>query len=145
MNIAIKNLVIYAKEKVGRRKDAIDHLILIATDKELKTFHKSAEMNEAGLAAIQISLTHRNYYDCLISIANNIQLNHIINVKAAIALTQIIMSEAEKGVELPDVVKKINTRWLKIAFETVRQKLSIDELKQFYDFLEFVEENRNVA
>lgn len=145
VKIAIKNLINYAEEKLGKRPDAIDQLILIAIDKDLRLFHKTDEANEAGITAIQISLTHANYYEYLIKIANNTKLNNLINIKAANALAELYLTNYDEKIELPDVVKGINTRWLKIAYETAYQNLSDKEIEKFQHFIEFIEESRKAA
>jgi hypothetical protein len=145
VKIAVKNLVNYAEEKLGKRPDAIDQLILIATDKDLKLLNKIDETNEAGLTAIQISLTHQNYYKYLIKIANNPKLNNFINIKAAISLAELYLKNYDKEIQLPDVIKEINTRWLRIAFESARQSFSYEEIEIFEHFVEFVEESRRAA
>ena len=145
VKIAIKNLINYAEEKLGKRPDAIDQLILIAIDKDLRLFHKTDEANEAGLTAIQISLTHPNYYEHLIKIANNTKLNNSLNIKAANVLAELYLTNHDEKIELPDVVKGINTRWLRIAFEAAQQSLSYDEIEKFQHFIEFIEESRKAA
>ena len=145
IKIAIKNLINYAEEKLGKRPDAIDQLILIAIDKDLRVFHKTDETNEAGLTAIQISLTHPNYYEYLIKIANNTKFNNLINIKAANALAELFFTNQDEKIEVPDVVKGINTHWLRIAFETARQTLSLEEIEILQHFIEFIEESRKAA
>lgn len=145
IKIAIKNLINYAEEKLGKRPDAIDQLILIATDKDLKLLRKIDETNEAGLAAIQISLTHQNYYEYLIKIANNTKLNNFMNIKAANSLAELYLSNYEEEIQLPDVIKDINTRWLRIAFESAKKNLSYEEIEKFEHFVEFIEESRRAA
>ncbi len=145
VKIAIKNLINYAEEKLGKRPDAIDQLILIATDKDLKLLRKIDETNEAGLAAIQISLTHQNYYEYLIKIANNTKLNNFINIKAANSLAELYLRNSDEEIQLPDVIKDINTRWLRIAFESAKKNLSYEEIEKFEHFVEFIEESRRAA
>lgn len=142
---AVKNLVIYAEEKPGKRTNAIEQLILISKDKDLRLFHKTEETLEAGITAIQIALTNYNYYPVLLKIANDSQLNNLINVKAALALANLLISNKEEDNELPDVVNGINTRWLKIAFESIQKKISSEESQQLIHFIEFIEESRKVA
>jgi hypothetical protein len=145
VKIAIKNLINYAEEKLGKRPDAIDQLILIATDKDLKLLRKIDETNEAGLAAIQISLTHQNYYEYLIKIANNTKLNNFINIKAANSLAELYLRNSDEEIQLPDVIKDINTRWLRIALESAKKYLSYEEIEKFEHFVEFIEESRRAA
>lgn len=139
---AIEKLVNFSEENISKRQYAIDQLIKIATDSDLKLFHKHEEINEAGMFAIQISLTHHNYYKNLIDLANNSRLNNILNIKSAIALAELFLNDQDLNEELPDVIKEINIRWLKIAHETVLNKLSEEESQKFHNFIEFIEEGR---
>ena len=143
---AIKNLIICAEEKIGKNQEVIDQLILIASDKDLKLFHKYDEMIKAGTLAIELSIKYKNYYHNLIKIANNSKINNINNVKAIISFAELYhnCSEDEKD-KLPDVVKLLNTRWLRIAFESIQQKLTNDEIEIFNYFIEFIEEQRKAA
>lgn len=146
INTAIDNLEKYAKEGVGKSQEAIDQLLLIATDKDLKLFQKYEEIKKAGFTAIDISLSHKKYNDNLIAIANNAKLNHLININAAIALAEIVLSETEEGIKLlPEVEKKLNTRWLRIAIESTKQKIDSDGVTIFNQLIEFVEEKRKVT
>ena len=139
---AIANLIEYS-EKVGKKQEVINQLILVASDKDLKLFHKHEDMNNAGSAAIEISTKHKKYYCNLIDIANNSKLNNIINVKAVIKYANFYNDLTEEEIEkLPDIVKLLNTRWLKIAFETVQQKLNSEEIKVFNHFIDLVDEKR---
>ncbi|MCB0730991.1 MAG: hypothetical protein KDC88_08160, partial [Ignavibacteriae bacterium] len=146
INTAIDNLVNYACEHGKRRQEAIDQLLLIATDKDLKLFHKNEEMTNAGLSAIEVSLADPDYYDNLVMIANNTKLSNLTNIKSAIALSELITNASEDEIpKLPDVVKSINTRWLRIAFETIQQKLDEEEIQHFNNLLNFIEEKRKAA
>jgi hypothetical protein len=146
INIAIENLVKYAEVKLSRSQEAIDQLLLIATDKDLKLFHKNVEISQAGLAAIELSLSHKNYYDNLIKIANHPKLNNLTNIRATVAFADLYFTSSEKELEqFPDVIRLLNTRWLKIAFETIQHSLSIEEVEQFNHFIQFIENKRKAA
>lgn len=141
---AIKNLMEYS-EKVGKKQEVINQLILVASDKDLKLFHKHEDMNNAGAAAIEISTKHKKYYHNLIDIANNSKLNNIINIKAVITYANLFNDLSDEDIEkTPDVIKLLNTRWLKIAFETVQQKLTYEEIEVFNHFIALVDEKRKI-
>jgi hypothetical protein len=143
---SITNLINYAIEKPGRREDTIDELLLIATDKDLKLFGKVEEMIKAGIVSIELALSHKNYYDKIILIANNTKINNLINVKATIALASIYnLNENENSEKLTNAVKYLNTRWLKIALESVRSKFTHEEIKIFERFIGIIEEQRKAA
>ncbi|MFZ1289995.1 MAG: hypothetical protein WAR79_07885 [Melioribacteraceae bacterium] len=153
VDVAIENLIRYAEENPKRKQNAINELLDIATDSDLKLFQKRSEMIKAGEAAIAIAINNEELYENLISIANNNKLENILNIKSTIYLSGIILSidennqtlDTDKQVELPDVVKLLNTRWLKIAFETVLNKLSDEEKNNFNELVSFIEEKRKVA
>lgn len=142
---AIENLLEYS-EQIGKKQEVIDQLILVATDNDLKLFHKHEDMKNAGAAAIEVASKCKKYYHNLIKIANNSKLNNIINVKAIITYANfyndLTVEEIEKS---PDLVKLLNTRWLKIAFDTVQQKLTLEEIEVFHHFIDLVEEKRKSA
>ncbi len=143
---AIDNLVFYAEEKFSKAGDAIEQLLLIATDKELRILHKNEEMDKAGFTALLIAQTHKNYYPYIIKIANNTKLNNLTNIKAAICLAELVFEETENKFEDIDfLIKKLNTRWLRIAYETVLNKITTNEKTSFAKIVEFVEEKRRAA
>ena len=73
-------------------------------------------------------------------------MNNINNVKAIIKFAEVYNNSSDKEKEkLPNIVKLLNTRWLNIAFETIQQKLSSDEIEIFNYFIEFVEDQRKVV
>lgn len=146
INIAIDQIEKYAAERIGKREDAINELLLIASDKDLKLLHKHNDLKRAGLTAIEISLSHENYYDYLIKIANHSKLNHFTNIKALLALAQLYFAiQDENTKEFPDVIKLLNTRWLRITFETTQKNLSEEEKSQFNNFLNIISEKRTAA
>lgn len=146
IKIAIENLINYTKERIGKREDAIDELLLIATDKDLKLLQKYDDMKLAGLTAIEISLSHKNYYAKLIKIANHSKLIHLINTKAMLALAKLFTEYENEGSDyLSDTIRLLNTRWLRIAFETIQQKISSEEKDVFNNFIDLIEERRKAA
>ena len=153
VDVAIENLIRYAEENPTKKQNSINELLDIATDSDLKLFQKRNEMVKAGEAAIAIAINNEELYNNLISIANNNKLENILNVKSTIYLSGLILSidennqglESDKQIELPDVVKLLNTRWLKIAYETVFKKLTEEEKNNLNQLIEFIEQKRNVA
>lgn len=142
INVAIDNLISYAEENSTKKQEAIDQLILIAIDKDLKLFHKHDDISRAGLTAIELSLSDKNYYGNLIKMANNSKLNNLSNIRATVALAKLHFNNSEKLEYLPDAVKLLNIRWLRIAFDTIQQKLSDEETEIFSDFIKLIEEKR---
>ncbi len=146
IHIAIENLVKYSEGCVWKKQEAIDQLLLIAADKDLKLFHKYDEICKAGLTAIELSHSHKNYYENLIKIANHSKLNNLINIKAVTTFADIYFNSSdEERDQLPNAIKLLNVRWLRIAYDTIQQKLSIEEREHFNFFIEFIENKRNAA
>ncbi len=143
---AIESLIKFSEEKPGNKEEAINQLLLIASDKDLKSFQKKQEMIKAGNAAIEIALSEEKLFPYLIKIVNNNKIDNILNLKSAIAIAGIVLCVEDcDEIELPDIEKSINTRWLKIAYETVQQKLTAEEQKSVNDLLNYIEEKRTAA
>lgn len=146
IDAAIENLISFAEEKRSNKEEAIKQLLLIAGDKDLKSFQKKKEMVKAGEAAIALALSDEKLFSYLISISNNSKIDNLINLKSAISIAGIVLCVEEGDeIELPDVEKSLNTRWLKIAYETIQQKLTTEEQKSFQDLLNYIEEKRSAA
>jgi len=140
---AIEHLIGYSEGSNRKKEEAIHELLQIASDKDLKTFQKKKEMFKAGEAAINIALSDETLFQNLITIANYSKLDHLINLKAAIGLAGIVLCVEENDkIDFSNVIKSLNTRWLKIAYETVQQKLSNEEQTSFNDLISFVESKR---
>lgn len=153
VDVAIDNLLKYSEENPTKKQNAINELLDIATDSDLKLFQNRNEMIKAGEAAIALAINNEELYDSLILIANNNKLENILNVKAAIYLSGIILSvdeasqelDTENQIVLPDVIKYLNIRWLRIAAEIVWNKLTEEEKLSFDNLLSFIEDKRKVA
>lgn len=141
--IAIDNLVSYSEENNRKTQEVIDQLILIAGDKDLKLFHKNEEMTQAGLTAINLSCSNGKYYHNLISIANNTKLSNFSNIKAAIALAELVYSSSDEEISImDDIMKSLNLRWLNITLETISHKLSSEETDLISNFLNLIASKR---
>lgn len=141
--IAIDNLITYSEENNGKTQEAIDQLILIASDKDLKLFHKNEEMTQAGLTAIDLSCSNKKFYHNLISIANNTKLSNFSNIKAAIALADLVYPSSDEKIRIMnEIIKSLNLRWLNIALETISHKLSQEEADLVQNFLKLVTSKR---
>lgn len=135
-----------AQENKYKAQESIDKLIRIASNPELKNTQKIEERIKAGSTAIKICLLYDELLSELIPIANNNKINNIVNIKAAIAFSEKIPKKKSNiPEEFSEGCKSINTRWLKIAFETVQTKLKKKEITAFYKLIGFIEANRNAA
>ncbi len=135
-----------AQEDKYKAQESIDKLIRIASNPELKNVQKIEARINAGLTAIKICLLYDELLSELIPIANNNKINNLINIKAAIAFSEKIPKKKSNiPEEISEGCKAINTRWLKIAFETIQTKLKKKEITAFYKLIGFIEANRNAA
>ena len=150
LSTAIENAIAkdyeLAQEDKYKAQESIDKLIRIASNPELKNMQKIEERIKAGETAIKICLLYDELLLELIPIANNNKVNNIVNIKAAIAFSEKIPKKKSNiPEEISEGCKSINTRWLKIAFETVQTKLKKKEITAFYKLIGFIEANRNAA
>ena len=135
-----------AQEDKYKAQESIDKLIRIASNPDLKTAQKIKERIHAGETAIKICLLYDELLPELIPIANNNKINNIVNIKAAIAFSgKIPKKKSNIPPEISEGCRTINTRWLKIAFETVQTNLKKKEITAFYKLIGFIEANRNAA
>lgn len=126
--------------------NSIEKLIEIASDKNLKVLNKIDELKRAGFLAIELCTQRRDNYSDLIHIANNSSLHNIINIKAAIRFSQLILSDTEQyDEEIQLAVRKLNTRWLSIAMDIVEKDLSDAEVTEFKKFFNFIVTKRNAV
>lgn len=143
---AIKILEEKVTKSESKREEVVKELISISKDKDLKTFQKNKEQIIAGEKAIALILEKTKLFDYLIKIANDSKISNMVNLKAAIAIAGIILSvEENEELDLPDVSRSLNTRWLSIAYETVQNKLSNEEQKSYNDLLNYIEEKKTAA
>lgn len=121
----------------------LDRLILIASDDNLKVLQKIDFIKQAGSLAVQICLKHTDYVADLIPICNNNKLHNIICVKAAIAFHDIVFRNRDLfKEELVIARKKLNTRWLLIAINSVEPELTPSEKASFNALIDFISANR---
>lgn len=129
-------------KKIDVQKN-INRLIMIASDNDLKTLQKTDFLKEAGLLAVKICSQRSDYLTDLIPICNNNKLHHLICVKAAIAFYDIAFKDKDLFTEEIVIAKrKLNTRWLLIAINTVEPDLTPFEKKSFDTLIEFMTANR---
>ncbi len=114
-------------------------LMDIASDKILKANSMIDEMRRAGVCAIDICTYKKDNYDELIKIANNSQLLNIINLKAVVKFSDLVMQDRELYKdEIETAVKKLNTRWLYNAHLSSAKDLTHGELGKYERFINFI-------
>ena len=121
----------------------LDRLIQIASDNNLKVLQKIEAIKQAGFLALQICTKHTDYLSDLILICNNNKLHHLICVKAAIAFHDIVFSNKDEfKEEIVIARRKLNTRWLLIAINSVEPELTSSERASFNALIDFITANR---
>ncbi|MCX6149997.1 MAG: hypothetical protein NTX22_05690 [Ignavibacteriales bacterium] len=144
---AIPDVINHALEnafKIGLKgrfdvDEAISKLIEIASDRNLKALNKISEMKQAGFLAIELCIRNRDNYTDLILIANNSSIHNLVNVKAVIKFSQLVMINVEEyESELQSAIRTLNTRWLNIAIESVRSDLTELETAEFGKIITYV-------
>lgn len=143
---AIDNLLFYAEHKPGVKNEVISQLLLIAIDKDLKIFHKIEDMNLAGIMAIEIAASHKSYYHHLIKIANNYKLNNVVNIRSVLKIIEILNDYPQDEIKkLPDFKKELNTKWIKISLDVVKNKFDPKEIENLESFLKMIDKIRSAA
>jgi hypothetical protein len=126
--------------------NSVNRLLEIASDRNLRILNKLDEMKQAGYMAIELCAQNKDYYGDLIHIANLSALPNIINIKAAIRFTQLILSDPDTFKdEITTAIKKLNTRWLGIAMDTVRKDISEEEIIEFEKLNSVILEKRKAT
>ncbi len=143
INAAINKAYTEAYSKKLDIQKNIDRLVLIASDNNLQVLQKIDFAKQAGLLAIQICMKHKDYSASLIPICNNNKLHNLICVKAAIAFYEIVFRDRDSFKEEVGIArKKLNTRWLMIAINTVEPELTPSEKAAFNALIDFISANR---
>lgn len=143
IHYAINNAYTEASAKKFEIHKNLNRLITIASDSNLQTLHKIDFMKEAGLLAVNICSQKSDYVPDLISICNNNKLHNLVCVKAAIAFYSVAFSNKEfYKEEIIIARKKLNTRWLLIAINSVEPDLTRIEKESFYALIDFINSSR---
>jgi len=147
LNTAVANLVkkcsITANTNRMDVEDKIKILIKIASDDKLKLLQKFDMMNDAGKKAIDICSSYKEIVDYLIQIANNNQIHNSLNMLAVLQFASIVMPEPEKfDIEINRAIRNLNLRYLDIAFDVVKDLLSLDQKEKYNNFSQFLKNKR---
>lgn len=143
----IYNVVVKEIEKVyelGKksgisRRDCIERLIKISADKDIKAMYKIDALKFAGLMAVNLCALSIDYISYLVKICNNNAVQKIVNVKAVIALSGLLLPEVDSTMEELDYLAKyLNINWLLIAYDVVIVELSTDEKDKFIQLINAV-------
>ena len=143
---AIEKLLDEAEITKSKAAESIDKLLRIASNNELKNAQKIKERIKAGKAAIKVCLMYENFQTDLIQIANHNKINNEVSIKAVIKFSEIVKANKNNlSDEIIDSLKLLNTRWVRIAFDSVQSKLKKKEVNAFNYLIDFVESLREAA
>ncbi len=140
---AVDNAIELAYQKGLKNKldfrNNLKRLTDIASDKILKANNMIDELRRAGICAIDICTYRKDDYDELIGIANNTRLLNVINLKAVVKFSDLVMGDRElHKEEIETAVKKLNTRWLYSAHLSSAKDLTPGELGKYERFINFI-------
>lgn len=144
--IAIDKILNEAETNKSKAEESIDKLLRIASNNELKNSQKTKERIKAGKAAIKVCLMYKDFQTDLIQIANHYKINNEINIKAVIKFSEIVKEKKnDLSDEIIDSLKLLNTRWVRIAFDSVQSKLKKKEVNSINYLIDFVSSLREAA
>ncbi len=118
-------------------------LIKIASDKNLKAMHFINQQKTAGLYAIELCIAHREFLNLLIQICNNNSIPHVICIKAAVELTDIVFDEQNGNEDMEYAVRYLNIKWLQIAFDIAGVEINEAEKDSVKHLISEVRKIRN--
>lgn len=125
------------------RKDSVERLTKISTDRDLKTMNKIDALKSAGLMAVKLCALSIDYISYLVKLCNSNAVPKIVSVKAAVALAELILPDLDQTTqELDYVVKYLNINWLNIAYDIVIVELSTDERDKFIHLVNAIKGKR---
>ncbi len=135
---AVTNAVNNAFEKASKSMfeftSGFNQLIKIASDRNLKAMHLIDQQKTAGLYAINLCASRREYLNLLIQICNNNSIPNIVCLKASVELATMVLDEEDSNEDTEYAVRYLNIKWLQIVFDTTgdeitqKQKNSVKEL-----------------
>ncbi len=144
ITLAINRTYSQGMEKEEEPGKSLSKLIEIASDNNLRIRQRIKDQTEAGFYAIELCLNFPQLSSKLIDISNNSSLPYTVNIKAAVELSDLIFNNKTGNEELlEEAVKKLNTRWLSIAYESAIRDLSPKDVSSFSKITNYVNMKRN--
>jgi len=146
VNKAIEMIFEDALNNRSKVEESIDKLLRIASNTELKNIQKQKERIKAGKTAIKLCYMFEEYQTELIRIANHNKINNEVNIKAVIRFSEIVKSQKNNlSEEILDSLKLLNTRWIRIAYDSIETKLKKKEINSFNYLVNFIDKIRDAA
>lgn len=136
---AVQNTYQEGLTKKYETLNCIQKLMKIASDTTLKTLHKIEFLKTAGLYAIELCGSERDYYVDLISICNNNAMHSMVCIKAAIKFARLVLRDKDlyKN-EISHAKKNLNVRLLDITYMNVERDITEVERELFNELLSTV-------
>lgn len=127
-----------------RAFSALEELVSIATNPQLKNLRLNYIQENAGSKAMELCGKYDDFADELIKIANNIKMPNIISMKAVVKFAELTLQDNRNfrhryEADIVYAAKNTNLRWVKIAYDTVEQELTDEDKKQYEKFMSFIE------
>lgn len=147
ITLSVTNSIIKNIEKAAKYRwelnQTIESLLKIASDKPLKNYNCDQLMEQAGIIAIELSAKNEDSLNYLIKISNLKNVDPLLNIKAAIRLGGILLSNPDKyATEINKALKELNTRWLDAILDPIRNKLAANEIEIFDKFISYLKSKR---
>lgn len=147
ITLSVTNSIIKNIEKAAKYRwelnQTIESLLKIASDKPLKNYNCDQLMEQAGIIAIELSAKNEDSLNYLIKISNLKNVDPLLNIKAAIRLGGILLSNPDKyETEINKALKELNTRWLDAILDPIRNKLAANEIEIFDKFISYLKSKR---
>ena len=140
---AIDNEVMAALEGKEQTLQSINNLLLIASDQTLRSFHKKDLRLRAGQSAIELCFQHISLLTELIKIANINKIPNEISILAAVKFAEVVLEDVEFfEKELEFAIKKLNTKWLEIAYDVAENTLPAENKKCYKALIKYLSENQ---
>lgn len=122
---------------------AVDQLIKIASDKNLKVLNRLPLQKMAGIKAVELCGSHVDQTNNLIRICNNNLLPYIVCIKAATKFIAIFENNHDNAEEeILYATKNLNIRWINIALDIIKPELADDELQEVNNLISMVQQRQ---
>ncbi len=127
-----------------RASGALEALVNIATNSQLKNLRLNHILINAGQKAIEICTLYDDFADELIKIGNNIKIPNIISINSIVKFSAITLRnnrdfKPEYEADINIAIKNTNLRWLRMAYDNVEQEINDEDKKLFERFISFIE------
>ncbi|MHB8580294.1 MAG: hypothetical protein ACYDA4_10615 [Ignavibacteriaceae bacterium] len=123
--------------------NALEQLLKIASDKNLKVLNKQEFQKKAGLKAVELCGSNFEQTNNLIGICNNNLLPYIVCLKAAAKLYEILGSNQEKvQEEILYAAKHLNVRWINISLDIMGPEMQEGEFKSVTSLINLIQQKQ---